>query len=198
MTHNPSVYSHLSIRASQDASSRYWTSVFLNMFIPRHFAVTKTGGFGLDQKTSGVFIMSIHMIFSPKWRVVGTWYSRLDHCVEQNLSEIFNWSVYIVSFLVNCGTTIYTINPQMCRLERFHASYISLNRGTSKMCYSLKHLRLNMILPALSHVLVGQGKNVSSVVGVNENLTPTAGPKRTSKVTTNKFLYTDHYRLHHD
>ena len=66
------------------------------------------------------------------------------------------------------------------------------------MCYSLKHLRLNMILPALSHVLVGQGKNVSSVVGVNENLTPTAGPKRTSKVTTNKFLYTDHYRLHHD
>ena len=63
MTHNPSVYPHLSIRASQDASSRYWTSVFLNMFIPRHFAVTKTGGFGLDQKTLGVFITSIHMFF---------------------------------------------------------------------------------------------------------------------------------------
>ena len=96
---------------------------FLNMFVPRHFAVTKTGGFGLDQKTSGVFIMSIHMFFfqndvwlvhdTPGWTIA--W---------KKIQVISDLSVYIIGFLVNCGTTIYTINPRMCRPERFHLPII--------------------------------------------------------------------------
>ena len=81
---------------------------------------------------------------------------------------------------------IFELPPPRYASQHGTTSLVPCSCGTGKGMYHLQ-------------TITGSACVRQTVVGVNENLTPTAGlEKRTSKVTTNKFLSTDHYRLHHD